>query len=329
MVQQVLAQYDLGHAAIVEPLGNAGGFSGCQLWKVRTVVGEFCLRKWPRRFPTLTRLQMIHGVLQHVYRSGCDFVAVPLKARSGETIIQHENDFWEVTEWMQGNANFSEDPSDKRLASAVHALARFHVAASTIDGLNSRRSGSENLEKVITHLGHAESIVAAAEREQRLPTTELSHLLQMMKLHGIKIASSLLPRVQKFMAVDFPAQPVIRDIWHDHVFFTGDEVSGLVDFGAISIDVVSFDLARLLGSLVGEQPPRFQWAIEVYQQSRQLSDSEHELITLLDECGVVIGCGNWLKWLIIEGREFESKEAVCNRIATLGNRLNSMATNFD
>ncbi len=56
-----------------------------------------------------------------------------------------------------------------------------------------------------------------------------------------------------------PLQPCIRDVWHDHVLFVGDDVSGLVDFGAMQPDSVAADIARLLGSLAGDD--RQAWTI--------------------------------------------------------------------
>lgn len=329
MIQQVLSQYDLGHAALVEPLGNAGGFSGCQLWQIRTVVGEFCLRKWTQPKPSFGRLQMIHNVLQHTYRSGCDFVAVPLKTKTGETLFRFDNDHWEVTEWMPGKADFSGDPNDVRLASAVHAIARFHVAASTIDRFTLPNTGSENLRNVLDNLQHVELTIAnVAKQKHEIQSPLLLLLLRNAQQHILPIAKQLQNRIQPFLDTVFTNQPVIRDVWHDHVFFVGNKVSGLVDFGALSIDIVSFDLARLLGSLVGDQPQRIQWALDVYQQTRELSEAERELVPLLDSCGVVIGAVNWLKWLVVEKRQFESEEAVEKRISTLSSRLGNMAIEF-
>ncbi len=56
------------------------------------------------------------------------------------------------------------------------------------------------------------------------------------------------------VALKVPIQPCIGDIWHDHILFLGDGVSGLVDFGGMRADTVAGDIARLLGSLVADDP---------------------------------------------------------------------------
>ena len=51
-----------------------------------------------------------------------------------------------------------------------------------------------------------------------------------------------------------PVQPCLRDVWHDHVLFVGDAVSGIVDPAAARTDTVAADISRLVGSLVGDDP---------------------------------------------------------------------------
>jgi len=287
MVEKVLSQYDLGHAAIVEPLGNAGGFSGSQLWKVKTVVGEFCLRRWPRPHPMPSALKMIHDVLQHVYSNGCPFVAVPLKSKDGRTLIRSDDYAWEVSQWVSGAADFLADPNDRRLYSAMHALANFHIAAAQ---WRSTDFGSENLQTVARNLNRVPEAISIARdkcHRSKIAPMKLLELVEHLQRGGQQLADSLLQQMKPFRSeLKYRIQPVIRDIWHDHVFFDGDTVTGIVDFGAMSTDIVSFDLARLLGSLVGNDLDRFMKAIDAYSEIRPLSNAERDLIPILDRCGV-------------------------------------------
>ena len=44
-----------------------------------------------------------------------------------------------------------------------------------------------------------------------------------------------------------PFNLCIGDVWHDHILFEGDAVTGMIDFAAAKVDHVAADLARLLG----------------------------------------------------------------------------------
>jgi len=116
-----------------------------------------------------------------------------------------------------------------------------------------------------------------------------------------------------------PVQPCLCDVWHDHVLFDGDRVTGLIDYGAAKVDHVAVDLARLLGSLVPSELDRRAAALRVYQGIRPLP--QPELVELLDRTGVVVGLTNWLRWLYHEGREYADRPAVTGRIAGLVRRL--------
>ena len=317
-MEQVIARYDVGHAALVDPLGNAGGFSGCCLWKVRSVVGEFCLRRWPRPHPSLEHLSWIHEVLQHVYAEGCFFVPVPIKSNDGSTLVEFGEHYWELTDWVPGTANFFDDPCDARLQSAIECLAKFHQSSSRF---SRRSSPSENLAIVIRNLERVgEAIELAEEQIDTTTSTELINLFSILKRQSLSHSKMLLQQLRPFGNKELQQHPVIRDIWHDHIFFVDDKVSGFVDFGALRTDSPCFDLARMLGSLVGDNPLRMAQAIDFYQALRPLQDFEQELIPLLDRCGVLIGCFNWIRWLVVERREFESLPAVAKRVQLLTNR---------
>ena len=118
-----------------------------------------------------------------------------------------------------------------------------------------------------------------------------------------------------------PAQPCLCDVWHDHVLFTGDELTGLIDFGAIKVDNVAVDLARLLGSLVGDDVAQREAGLNAYAEIRPLSELERALVPMLDRTGVVLGLANWLRRLWQHGTEYENRAAVADRLASLVRRI--------
>jgi Ser/Thr protein kinase RdoA (MazF antagonist) len=114
-----------------------------------------------------------------------------------------------------------------------------------------------------------------------------------------------------------PLQPCIGDVWHDHILFDGERVTGVIDYGAAKVDHVAADLARLLGSLVPDMPDRMQQALCVYSAIRPLPNPE--LVTVLDAAGVVGAVVNWLRLL---NRDFTADRlAVARRLEMLVRRL--------
>jgi Ser/Thr protein kinase RdoA (MazF antagonist) len=113
------------------------------------------------------------------------------------------------------------------------------------------------------------------------------------------------------------------DVWHDHVLFEGDVVTGLVDYGGVKIDHVAVDLARLLGSMVEDRADLRTAGLEAYQRIRPLSLQEEELVSVLDETGTLVGLITWLKWLYVDGRQFDDREAAVSRLQMLVKRVES------
>jgi hypothetical protein len=80
-------------------------------------------------------------------------------------------------------------------------------------------------------------------------------------------------------------------VWHDHVLFTGDEVTGIVDYAAMRFDVPHADLARLLGSLVEDDDAGWAAGLEGY--GRVLPVPDVPLIWLLDRTGTLAASRLW------------------------------------
>src|SRR5205085_11670626 len=113
----------------------------------------------------------------------------------------------------------------------------------------------------------------------------------------------------------------IRDVHHEHVLFTGDQVTGLIDFGALRIDTPLTDVARLVGSLVGDDAEARRIALDAYAELRPLSEADRRLVDVLDQSGVVLGALNWLKWLYVERRDMGPVTPIVRRLDELLARL--------
>ena len=119
-------------------------------------------------------------------------------------------------------------------------------------------------------------------------------------------------------------QPVIRDIWSDHVLFDAEprsRVAGIVDFHAAAIDTPATDLARLLGSWRSPGgaaglplPDRWPEPLAAYDRIRPLEDRDRQRIGFLHAAAVLCGLDNWFRWIVEEGRDFAGWEAALGRI---------------
>lgn len=300
----------------IEPLGNAGGFSGAMFWRLDTPRGLLCLRRWPCEHPSAQQLQFIHAVLRHVADCGLALVPVPLECLDHSTAVWHDGYLWELTPWMPGTVCSFEQPGGARLEAALEALARFHQAAATFPSSPPRQ-------------GHSPAICSRSERLARWLAGDLERLRQYVQpgiwpealpraRRILELAPILAPGVAAALTraenVEVPLQVSIGDIWHDHVLFEGDRVSGLIDFGAMRVDSVAGDLARLLGSIAGDAPELWKAGLEIYESIRPLSDSERSVLASFDQSTVLLGALNWLEWIYRERRVFGDSGAVLSRL---------------
>jgi len=322
-VQAVLSRYKLvrGDIRLVDPLGNAGGWSGSRLWRVVDASRrELCLRQWPTEHPTAQTLRWIHSILLRVAPQ-LPLVACPLRTASGESFVAHTGHFWELTRWLPGQADFHANPNRARLRAAMQVLARFHQLTSAQAArevacppavLDRRRQY-----EVWRHGGFA-----AIERSLPLRlNSEIDAVATRMLTLARKMIESSPVWHSLDTSIQLPLQPAIRDVHHDHLLFTGDEVTGLIDFGAMRIDTPLTDVARLVGSLACDVQQERDFAFDAYSERRPLSEADRNLIDVLDKSSLILGGLNWLKWLYVERRDMGPTELVLKRLAQIVWRL--------
>jgi homoserine kinase type II len=313
----VLARYP----ALLRPtglvaLGNRGGFSGARLWRAASAAGPLCLRAWPEH-ETAARLAFRHGLMATARAEGLAFVPGVLPAADGQTFVACAGRLWELAEWLPGRADFHQRPTSARLAAACRALARLHAAwerspAPVVGPIPAVRRRLDAAGEAL----RGGAPVPAAGRLQ--PLLARSRRLLAVYLPGVP------PRLERWAATAGRLQPCLCDVWHEHLLFQGDALTGLVDYGAVKVDAVAVDLARLLGSLVADDDAAWQAGLRAYREVRPLSGEEEELARALDVTGTVLGVVNWLRWLA-EGRPFDDAEAVARRLGELLERMGRWA----
>ena len=293
-----------------------------------------CLRRWPESRQDSERLLLIHGVLNAVHDGGLNIVPVPLRTGAGESFVSHKECFWELAPWMPGVADYHANPSRPKLRSAMHALARFHLLAVQSPPAPGVAEG-----RAVVHRGIAPALLVRnsilSNFDQRLAqsathlrpgeNSELdaraARLLSLLPCPASRIKQPL----AEVAGLSLHLQPAIRDIWHDHVLYTGDEVSGIVDFGALNIDTPLTDIARLVGSLVADDRESRAFACDAYSELQPLTSEDRLLIDLLDESGLIVAALNWLTWLYVDRRDMGPVDPIIKRLNEIISRLEHRA----
>jgi Ser/Thr protein kinase RdoA (MazF antagonist) len=306
-------------------LENACGFSGSHIWQIRRQHSAHCLKAWPLPFQDSDLLNRLHRWMLHAFQFENDWEFVPEvhPRRNGQTWIRYSGRLWDLTQWMPGQAHFHANPSLPRLKAACRALAQLHEAWSSESILAVPPSVQRRLES-------ARKWEEAARAGWR-PT------LTPYDLDPVSpIASriwALLPPFLPEIEIRLPCwtaprtlQPCLCDIWHDHVLFTGDKVTGIIDYGSMRLDTAAADLARMLGSLVGDDLEMWNAGFAAYREVRPLDEAEATLARVLDWTGVVLGAANWLHRLYIENRVYEDRERVARRMQELVERMEFFAS---
>lgn len=298
-------------AAAWVPLGDGGGFSGSCIWRGTSQDGRrFALKRYPQS-TNAEDLRRIHRWMAVALASDLGYVPNVETCLNHETVAIGSNRFWDITSWMSGNADFHDQPSDARLLAAIDALARIHLVWSSRVAPVVRYCPA--IQRRWRAIQDAETVLASESSNSSLLVTQARCSLR-----------NQLPRMRSLLSPwrtqRVAVQPCLIDVWHDHVLFDGDSVTGLIDFAAARVDSPCADLARLLGSLIPGEQSRTQAALKAYATLCPLPNPE--LVEILDLSGVFGAVTNWL--MRFQNEEAASNPRILARFELLVNRLANM-----
>jgi Ser/Thr protein kinase RdoA (MazF antagonist) len=321
---RVLQNYGIGHAASksnsqeIEALGSAGGFSGAEFWKITIGPTEYCLRRWPHSKPTRSQADVIYSTLEYVRQHSDLPLAFPIQTVHGEPMCRADDANWELSLWMSGNPIAETEINDDQLRAAARALAEFH---NTTSSLSQQQRASPAIEFRCTMIDR----LWATQLEQLQATQDLSGVvdtgIKKMLLQQFRYqAHALRQQLELVRSVPVLQIPIFGDIWSDHVLFNNDEVSAILDFGAMKVESPCLDIARLFGSYADYSAEALRRGISYYSEFRELNDLELGLIELYDRGYVLLAGIQWLIWVELEQRVFVDNEAVRQRLQRLVRR---------
>jgi Ser/Thr protein kinase RdoA (MazF antagonist) len=318
-IAKILESYPVDcRPTTIRPLGSAGGLSGARFWQIVAPRGTLVLRCWPNDHPSPGTLEFIHAVLRHAAARGLTFLPAPIATSGGDTFLRYAGRLWELAPWLPGVADYASTPSPARLAAAMAMLAEFHIAV----------AGFPGGETWLPACGVAPAI---SHRLKRLRELQCGGFDSLANRINVRVLPELAPLAREFVRqlphalpkaaanlapladLHFALQPCIRDVWHENILFDGDSVTGIVDFGAMQIDTPATDVARLLGSLVGDSADGWRDGLAAYDTIRPISPDERRAVAALDEAGAILALANWLRWIYVEGRQFDDERKVVDR----------------
>jgi hypothetical protein len=287
----VLAQYGAPAESLRWAL-ISGGFSGAHVWRGDDPTGGpvAVLKAWPPERMTAQRLVEIHSRM--VQAGQLPFIPTVERALDGHSVVVAAGRAWDLCRWMPGS-DYHTAPSPARLANACTALAQIHAAWRPAAPVLAPSSAVRRRLKQIARWR------ASALSVESLPTAD--PVLEAPFRLGWRVARAAVDAAERRLREwdEWPVfvQPCLCDVWGAHVLFSGDVVTGVIDYGSVKLDHVAVDLARLLGDLVEDDEPAFAAGLDAYRAAGGALEVPEVFVRMLDRTGVVCGVLTWLSRL--------------------------------
>lgn len=322
----------------VEPFVHGQGFSGAVIFKLICQCGEFCLRRWPSAGLAEQRIHGLHRLLKETNQKGVSQIAVPVETTDGSTLIPAHGHHWQMEPWMPGTADYCENPNTDRLRAAMRCLAQWHLAAAEFqprpneENWFARRADAVSpavLERR-ARIGNFQQHGCAAIRRAiaRSNGDQFASISQSVLHRFHELASKVAEELDSAVLPRMALQPCIRDVWHDHVLFTRDEVTGLIDLSACRTENIATDIARLVGSLVSDDTDAWATALDAYQELRPLTPNELRLVGILDRSAVLLNGMTWLERYYLKNIRLSDVGRVIDRLKHHLGRLDHLSSSM-
>jgi len=296
------------------------GFSGATLWRVQAPTGRFVLKGLPAG-TSPERAAWVHRLMLHLRAAGCSEVpAVVCTAADATLASDRSGRIWELVAFAPGGPTST--PTPAQAIAAMEALARVHVAAAALPG--PVPDAGPGLPRRLARVQRLIADPWQARRGRLAPPAAATDLARGMRARLDQAIATFaavagdraLAAFARWRPPAVPVQPVLRDVWADHVFFAQDRVTGLIDLHAAGCDTPATDIARLLGSWKSPWPGTGAWAtrwgpaLDAYHAVRVLSAAERRVLPLIHASTIVLGLDNWFQWVLEEGRSFSAPAAL-------------------
>lgn len=323
-----------------------GGLSGAPVVRVGRAGGrDAVLKRVAGDAAAARRAAWVHALIHRARSHGVSELPAPLSTPAGATLVADtEGGVWELVPFMAGRP--LERPSAFEVARAMDVLARLHEAWGSGAGDGGPPQASDFPPSIVRRIEQARMLASLpwSRRLDRclsrgagdvpplvadaMKTWERA-IVMFTALDGTRIVR----RVAGMKPPSLPLQPVLRDIWFDHVLFERRtaagasserhaQVAAVIDLHGAGVDSPATDIARLAGSWwsPGLGVAFDAWladAMDRYSARRALGAGERALVPWLHAVGVICSLDNWFRWVVEERRLFADAPRVRARLERL------------
>ncbi len=257
-VDEFLAQYDLG--GVLSLKGIAEGVENTNYLLV-TETGQFILTLYEKRVDE-SDLPFFQSLMEHLAAGGVD-CPVPVHGRDGNALRRLAGRPAIIVTFLSGL--WPKRPQPRHCAELGGALARMHLAGQ--DFPMTRRN----------------NLSVGDWRPLFEQCADRAHEVQ----PGLaKALADELDHLESHWPSNLPTGLIHADLFPDNVFFTGERLTGLIDFYFACTDAFAYDLAICLNAWCFELDGAFnvtkaRLMLSNYRKIRPFSDAELEALPLL------------------------------------------------
>ena len=266
-------------------------------------------------------LERTHLWLVNAERLG--FVPTPIPSSDGRTIVEEGGRLWELSAWMEGSAKRGINAKPAHVRAGFAGLAAFHQVMARYRTVGVSPG-------IVARLGDVQAWQALGfgnlgRTLDDIPPDSANQVAR----RWLELARKVAPRVRAQLAeasrIEVDLQPCLRDARPDHFLFQDDRLAGLIDFGAMGIDSVAADLARLMSEWFDDDRAKRDAAMDVYFKIRPLQAGE---LCIDPGRRGILGIPFWRAVGVLgflEGKVFDDSEAVIRGLHKGLDRLASLS----
>lgn len=329
-----------------------GGLSGSLLWRLQMEdASSWVLRRWVPG-TSERRLVEIHSVLQRLQQASFPLMPQFLIHPTTRQLWWHDGAAaWSCARWIDGARvavnQLQGAEVDSISAELSRAAAEFTNAAQLAfgppssndlvieSGIGVAPAVTERLARLVEldqrfHGNWQQLRVTASSLDQLYGCRELAAAVCTLGNIWSEASSNCREKLLGWGKQAVPLRWVLRDCHagnalfrHGGEFGNGDLIAW-VDFDAVRIDTPAVDLSRIVGSISAEYGAnsvcpiavsRWDQVLAAYRNVRSFTEQEEQLARDLETASALITLGNWVSWIVCEGRSFsESNQQIVRRV---------------